>query len=403
MNSELNSIHLSAKSKSYVYLTLLYLISFSVIFRFDYFFDGANRFIPFRIVIFILFIVIIYTFLFKSKFFLTGFDILFILFFLFYFSIVHFLWMPYLKDTIQLVKNLVHFVYILSGFYLTLFLVKNINIKQFNLFLKVMIFLVIIVVSIETYLRFFFPTLDLNSENLDYLISIYKGSQEGFSFDNFYFFKMSSIMFFDSNYVGAFLLIFLCLNYFVRYDFTTTKYISFILIISLILFTLSRAAIFTMIILVILYFMLNFSRKIILLSFLFSTLVSLVFLISINFSFFIQDGSLLTKFGILNSLENFFLQDIKIALFGIGYEIGGYLYSYTKEGYAHVHLAILLGEIGLIGIVAYLIYLFVIFQHIGNRVLIIFIPFLIVGFSLADPWEIGYFWSCGLLSKLNES
>jgi hypothetical protein len=112
-----------------------------------------------------------------------------------------------------------------------------------------------------------------------------------------------------------------------------------------------------------------------------------------------SDGSFSTKLQILDGLSGFFDQKMEVALIGLGYEIGGYLYSYTSGGYAHIHLAILLGELGLIGTLVYFGYWCMIGVLQGPKILYIFLPFLIVGFSLADPWEISYFWACGLLYK----
>src|SRR5690606_17583947 len=103
--------------------------------------------------------------------------------------------------------------------------------------------------------------------------------------------------------------------------------------------------------------------------------------------FFVQDdlaftdGSFLTKLQILDGLSGFFQQDLDVALFGLGYEVGGYLYSYMSGGYAHIHLAILLGELGLIGTMVYFAYWYFIRVQSGSRVVYLFIPFLIVGFS----------------------
>lgn len=378
----------------------LYILSISVLLRFDYLFGGANRFIPFRIIILFSLVYLLYVILHYKKIDMSRVDVYFFICFITLFTLFHFFWFKYAMNLGAFIRNFLHFTYILAGFFLTKYLVSKISDRQFQHLLKTIILGAIIIVGFETIVRFLYPTLDLNSENTDYLISIYSGAQEGLSFDTFYFFKMSSIMFFDSNYVGSFLLVFLSLNTIVKYDSKTIKILSFVAIYVLIFLTLSRAAIFTSSLLFLLWMFLKLPLryKPFFLSFL--GFVTLIGFIAYGTNLTISDGSLLTKFEIFNSLSRFFNQDIFISLFGMGYEIGGYLYSYMSGGYAHVHLAILLGEIGLLGILIYLGYWAWIYKHIGMKMLLVFIPFFIVGFSLADPWEISYFWSCGLLYKV---
>lgn len=297
-------------------------------------------------------------------------------------------------------RNQFHFVYILASFFLTKFLSDDLPKAQIQTLVKGVILLAIVVVAIETSLRYLVPTLDLNSESADYLLKIYTGSQAGLSFETFYFFKMSSIMFFDSNYVGAFLLVFLALHHFSDYSSPFRKRLISIVLLTLIFFTLSRSAILVSFLWVAFN---TWNTKAFVPKWIFAILCLMGALVSV-FLFLgegsISDGSFLTKLQILDGLSNFFSQNLSVALFGLGYEVGGYLYSYMAGGYAHIHLAILLGELGLVGTLVYCGYWYFIGMQSGSRVLFIFIPFFIIGFSLADPWEMGYFWASALISRI---
>lgn len=382
-------------------LISLYILSASVVLRFDYLFGGANRFIPFRIILILTIFWIVLQF-FKpfrpSQ--LPFFQSTFIVGFLLYFSFSHFFWIDSMESFGPFLKNQFHFVYILSAYFLTKYLVIDLTKHQVQTVVKSTLILALVVVSLETILRYTMPTLDLNSENSDYLIKVYAGSQEGLSFDTFYFFKVSSIMFFDSNYVGAFLLIFFALNQLVDYSSPRKKNLITFILVGLIFLTLSRAAI--LMTFVWLIFNIWNSRTFIS-KWVFALLcvgLSLIVLIFIQDQIVFTDGSFLTKLQILEGLSGFFEQDLMTSLFGLGYEVGGYLYSYMSGGYAHIHVAILLGELGLIGTLVYLSYWYFMGVQSGPKVLYLFIPFLIIGFSLADPWEVGYFWASALISKI---
>lgn len=394
-------ISLPAKSISQFKLASLYILSASVVLRFDFLFGGANRFIPFRVIL------ALTLFWFFAQFFeqfrpvkLSKPRLFFMSGFLLYFSIVHFFWIDSMDTLGPFLRNQFHFVYMLSGFFLTEYLVSGLSKDQIQRLMKFIIGLVIVVVSIETSLRYLMPTLDLNSDSTEYLIEIYTGAQQGLSWDTFYFFKMSSIMFFDSNYVGAFLLVFFALHQFVDYSSTRKRNLVTLIFLSLIFFTLSRAAILVTAIWVAFNF---WNAKAFIPKWAFALVFSIASFITF---FFIQDsvgftdGSFLTKIEILEGLEGFFRQPLFISLFGLGYEVGGYLYSYMSGGYAHIHLAILLGELGLIGTLVYLSYWYFIGISSGVRVLYLFIPFCIIGLSLADPWGIGYFWGAAMIARL---
>ena len=394
-------ISLSASSVDRLKLASLYLLSASIVFRFDFLFGGANRYVPFRVIM----LLTIFWFLaqffkpFRPTKFSRG-QLLFLSTFLLYFSLAHLFWVESMDSLGPFLRNQFHFVYILSAFFLTYYLSARLSKLQIQNLVKFIIVLVLAVVSLETGLRYFMPTLDLNSDSTDYLIKIYSGAQQGLSLDTFYFFKMSSIMFFDSNYVGAFLLIFFALHQFVQYSSERYRNILTAIFLLLIFFTLSRAAILVTVVWLLFTF---WNSRAFVPKWVFAILCLMVSLITL---FYIQDqvaftdGSFITKLQILEGLSGFFRQDLTTALFGLGYEVGGYLYSYRSGGYAHIHLAILLGELGLIGTLVYFLFWYIIGLYSGVRVLYLFIPFLIIGFSLADPWEVGYFWAAALIAKL---
>lgn len=394
-------IRLSASSIANLKLASIYLLSVSVVLRFDFLFGGANRFVPFRV------LMLLTLFWFFAQFFdpfrpkrISKATIFFLSIFLLYFSLAHLYWIDSMESLGPFLRNQFHFVYILAGYFLTQYLASGLSKNQIQTLVKVVIGLILTAVSLETSLRYLMPTLDLNSQSTDYLLEIYTGAQQGLSFDTFYFFKMSSIMFFDSNYVGAFLLIFFGLHQFVNYTSPWKKNLVSVIFLLLIFFTLSRAAIFVTGI----WLAFNFwNSKAFVPKWVFA--ISCIMAAVVSF-FFIQDhvafsdGSFVTKLQILEGLSGFFDQDLPTALFGLGYEVGGYLYSYMSGGYAHIHLAILLGELGLIGCLVYFAYWYFIGLQSGVRVLYVFVPFFIVGLSLADPWEVGYFWASAIIARL---
>ncbi|MHA7129376.1 hypothetical protein [Algoriphagus namhaensis] len=382
-------------------LISLSLISLSVLLRFDFLFAGANRYIPFRVIILLTVVWMILGVLpfFKSKL-LQKEDWYFLISFLSFFLLAHFFWLDQMNDVSAFFRNQFHFLYILSGFFLTRFFCAGLSDTQVKRVVKMTIIGAIVVGFLESFFRFTMPTLDLNSESTEYLLEIYEGAQTGLSFESFYFFKMSSIMFFDSNYVGTFLLVFLALHLLSSYSSRWIKVGMTSILFLLICLTLSRAAMLVGVALISFFIWKDWALKskwlLVLLSLFLS--VSLLLFVQDNVSF--SDGSFITKLQILEGLSNYFDQDLSVALMGMGYEVGGYLYSYMSGGYAHIHLAILLGELGLLGTLVYFGYWYFIRVKQGVKVLYIFIPFLIVGFSLADPWEISYFWACGLINRI---
>lgn len=394
-------IGLSAKSIENLKLASLYILSCSLVLRFDFLFGGANRFVPFRVLILLTFFWVLAQFFEPFRHARVSKATLgFLSAFLLYFTLIHFFWLDSMDSLGPFLRNQFHFVYILAGYFLTSYLASGLSKVQIQLLVKFVIGLVLTVVSLETSLRYLMPTLDLNSESTDYLIEIYTGAQQGLSLETFYFFKMSSIMFFDSNYVGAFLLIFFALHLFVDYKSALRKNLVSGIFLLLIFFTLSRAAIF----ITALWLVFNYwnSR-----SFMPKWVFAILCVMASILTFFIiqdnvavTDGSFITKIQILEGLTGFFEQDLTTALFGLGYEVGGYLYSYMSGGYAHIHLAILLGELGLIGTLVYFAYWYFIGIQSGSKVLYLFVPFFIVGLSLADPWELGYFWASAMIARL---
>ena len=379
----------------------LYIVSIAVIARFDFLFDGANRYIPFRIFILLsLFTILIDLFNTKKEVKFNILSLLFIFFFLGYFLFAHLFWIDLIANTSAFIRNQFHFIYVLSGFFVTFHLAKSQQRASIIRLIKFVLVLVVIVVTFESILRFSYPTLDLNSDSPEFALRTFSGAQDGISLDTFYFFKLSSIMFFDSNYVGAFLLSFVMLNSQLENSSSRFKLFIYLALFLLIFLTFSRAAIFV----VSLMYIFLISRKYIgKHQPMFITLTAIIALILLTYytdSLTITDGSFISKLQIVESTSSLLDKDIITVIFGRGYEVGGYLYSYTTGAYAHVHIAILLGEIGVLGILVYLSYWLFIYNSVGYKMLYIFIPFFIIGFSLADPWEISYFWACGLISRL---
>lgn len=204
----------------------------------------------------------------------------------------------------------------------------------------------------------------------------------------FYIYKLNSIIFQDSNFVGIYVLItFFFGIYLVKYfKLKLKKYL--IVLFVLCLFTFSRASIITLIgfaLFIGIYrylgngnlvlFIKNNIKKIV--------VFSIVFLIilAISANFFFAGTSFSSKIEILRLTGSFmFENNIILNLFGVGF---GNAYSYLGWG-AHNFITTYYVESGLIGFLGVVIFLFLISKKSDYKNLIIIVPFLINGFSLTS-------------------
>lgn len=294
----------------------------------------------------------------------------------------------------ELKRTLIYSIYIiLSVFVINKFLYK-IDMYDLDKLLRLTLYLCILSVSIETILRFYLPTLDLRSDNASYIERVVDMSPtflEIITSKYFYAYKFSSVMFFDSNFVGLFLLPVLILNLF-YIEVSGRKLFKFLLVIVLLLIftTFSRSAIITSIAVMYIYFLyviMRWNKQVFILTLFLSAFIASLGLIYL-YSILLQDGSLNTKLNILSSLNTVFDHDLHNILFGFGVDVGGTIYSYQEGSYAHALIPLLLGQFGLIGLAVYLTFLMYFSFKGGFFGWLLFFSIFTSGFSLADPWQI---------------
>ncbi|EQK45135.1 hypothetical protein LPC27_06760 [Paraclostridium bifermentans] len=204
---------------------------------------------------------------------------------------------------------------------------------------------------------------------------------------SFYKYKFNSIMYEDSNYVGIFIIcLFFYSLYLSKYKKQNYKYQQIILFLLCIL-TISRAAIISTIVTIIGIKMLelflkateNFTNKqrksIILLLIFVSLLVGMI-----GMNFLLKDGSFRSKFYIADlAFQQLRTSNFQQLIFGIGF---GRTSEYIGIGAHNILIAYLL-ESGIVGILFFIIFTIQIALETKGRSLIVTIPFLIAGMSLA--------------------
>jgi len=191
------------------------------------------------------------------------------------------------------------------------------------------------------------------------------------SFQRFYAYKENSFFYQDSNFIAVMILasiLFLrSLEHIYKTNYNKEKIILFVLL----FFTFSRAAIASYILL---YF---FKPK--KYSFLEKLLLIILILILSYFLwlFFSEDGSLITKFEIIDFSIKVMFENINNFLFGVG--TGNLKNIYIRASH---NLIGLIAELGFIGTIIYAFNLWYIYKKIDIYFIYIFLPILISGLSM---------------------
>lgn len=363
----------------------LLLIVISISLQFDYLFFNIYFFVPFLVVVSIF----LFTLLMPIK---STNHIIFL--FLFLLILLFTTFAISLSSAPEFKRTLVYPIYVILSFFVINKVLYKINKTQVEKLIRLTLYLCIFSVAIETFFRFYMPTLDLRNDNIDYIARVVSESpsfKEIISNQYFYAYKFSSIMFFDSNFVGLFLLPILILNlFYIEISRKLIFKILLIVVLFLIFLTFSRSAIITATIVIYIYSMyivMRWNKQ-----FFFISLFLTFFLFSIGlfylYTALIQDGSLKTKLGIFSSLNAIFENDLINIFFGYGVETGGTVYSYKEGAYAHALIPLLLGQFGLIGLIAYFSLLIYLSFKIGFYGWLLFFTIFTSGLSLADPWQI---------------
>lgn len=202
-----------------------------------------------------------------------------------------------------------------------------------------------------------------------------------------YRYKFNSIMYEDSNYVGIFIIcLFFYTIYLSRYkkeDYTKQRIILFVLC----CLTMSRAAILSTLVTLIGIKILDIFNKI--------TekytkkqktqmicIISIIFIVIgiLGISILLKDGSFRSKFYIIeHAIKHLKDSSLTQFLFGVGF---GKTYDYIGIGAHNILVAYIL-ESGLIGLILFMIFNIMIAIQTKGKALIVMIPFLTAGMSLA--------------------
>ena len=195
--------------------------------------------------------------------------------------------------------------------------------------------------------------------------------------------KQTSFSYSDCNFLGLFILWLYCLSLYL-YKTTNDKFFKkqnhFLVFFA---FTsMSRSVMLTIIAinyLVFLYKKYKGGHFV----FLVANVLVIPLLIFFIYNVLMNDASFRSKVGILQGLRRIYGYSMNNILFGFGYGVGEYAYSYIKDGFGHLHIALFLGQIGVIGITYFLFWLMRINSVAKNNCLLIIFAFLLSGFSLS--------------------
>ncbi|ENR5393540.1 O-antigen ligase family protein [Providencia rettgeri] len=366
----------------FAYLFYIYSILMSI--KLGFFFEGASRYIPLRASIF-LFIISLFLILFHKG---WRFSKHFLIFSTIYFAIsILFLIIWTIQDsgndsiTSKFILGFLFPYLIIFNLYVAY---RLLNKNQLINSVKLYILSGTILILIDTIIRLLFPDYAFKGDLSEFNAELAR--------DSFYIFKYGSIMYLDSNYVALQLLV----NFVLIFLFFNKKTRKILLCITalLILFTFSRSAYIGLLFI----FFIEFyqrkrsSYKLIIITLI---LITTLFSISLLFNYQIQsnDISFNSKLEILDSLKNIDSHPLLTTLFGIGFEIGGYLYSFRDGAYAHAFIPLVLGEVGILGLILYLLILLYLIKTSPTHFSAIILVMFICGMSLIDPWDSIYIYS----------
>ena len=204
---------------------------------------------------------------------------------------------------------------------------------------------------------------------------------------SFYRYKFNSIMYDDSNYVGIFIIcLFFYSIYLSRYKeekYTYQKIFLFILCIT----TFSRSAIIStlgmIIALKVFYILYNIAKKLTKKQRITISIIMGLITITICFlgvDFLLRDGSFRSKFYIAElAIKHLKQSNLNQILFGVGF---GKTYDYIGIGAHNIVIAYAL-ESGIIGLIFFIMFTVMIAIKTNGKSLIVTIPFLLAGMSLA--------------------
>ena len=174
---------------------------------------------------------------------------------------------------------------------------------------------------------------------------------------------------------------------------------NYLLLMLFALFSLSRSVLITQIVLLLFDFYFSKFKKGQFVRFHFFTILGCI---AVFASFFLlqEDASFRSKIVIFEGIKKIKDFDIANQIFGFGFGKGEFIYSYRKGDYGHLHIALLLGEEGIIGIVMFLLFLILTLKNSKGGTARLVFSFLISGFSLAF-FDTSFYLCLGLITALN--
>lgn len=195
--------------------------------------------------------------------------------------------------------------------------------------------------------------------------------------------KTETFTFSDCNFLGLLILMLFCLVFYLYSLRKSKKYKRFLIELTVLGFlSFSRSVMLTMISIYFIDFVFKIYKKGYFLL-LYSIVIGMPLLIIILYNLLMNDASFRSKIGIFQGFARIKGYNLSQVLLGFGYGVGEYAYSYRLNGFGHVHLALLMGEIGIIGTFLFVFWLVRMNFISKHKTFIIFFAFWLSGFSLA--------------------
>ena len=262
---------------------------------------------------------------------------------------------------------------------------KKINLQQILYIFDLAISFFKIYLLVEVVYRYYTSYIAMISEGL---------------ISSFYNFKGNSF-YSDTNFLALVIQNFALVCFFLYKKFNDKKYFrNYVQLMFFALLTLSRSVVLTQIMLLLFDFYYSKFKKGQFAKFF---LLTMIFSVSIILVFFLlqKDASFRSKIVIFDGLKKINDFNFENQLFGFGFGNGEFIYSYRKGDYGHLHIALLLGQEGIIGVVMFVIFLFFSLVSSKGATLRLVVAFFISGFSLAF-FDTSFYLCLGIVTSISK-